>query len=96
MGEKKLAQAAPTISHISTRNAYHTGKGLYVRKVAGSLELGERRGFAHVRKIHENFRLVLKTFTRLGREGGGMTSRLLRTIVVLNFTSALGHRAINL
>ncbi len=91
MAEKKLAQAAPTIPHIRTRNAYHTGKNLCGRKLRVFWNPGERRGLSHVRRIHENFRLVLKTFTRLGRKGGGMTSRLLQTIVALNFTSALGN-----
>ena len=36
MPEEKLAQVAPTISHISTHNAYHTGQILYVRKLQGS------------------------------------------------------------
>jgi hypothetical protein len=36
MSEEKLAQAAPTIGHISTHNAYHTGQILYVRKLQGS------------------------------------------------------------
>ena len=36
MPEKKLAEVAPTISHISTHNAYHTGQILYVRKLQGS------------------------------------------------------------
>ncbi len=36
MPEEKLAEAAPTISHISTHNAYHTGQILYVRKLQGS------------------------------------------------------------
>ena len=36
MPEEKLAKAAPTISHISTHNAYHTGQILYVRKLQGS------------------------------------------------------------
>jgi uncharacterized damage-inducible protein DinB len=36
MPEDKLAKAAPTISHISTHNAYHTGQILYVRKLQGS------------------------------------------------------------
>jgi hypothetical protein len=36
MPEEKLATAAPTISHISTHNAYHTGQILYVRKLQGS------------------------------------------------------------
>jgi len=31
-----LAKIAPTISHISTHNAYHTGQILYVRKLQGS------------------------------------------------------------
>ncbi len=31
-----LAKMAPTISHISTHNAYHTGQILYVRKLQGS------------------------------------------------------------
>ena len=26
MPEEKLAEVAPTIAHISTRNAYHTGR----------------------------------------------------------------------
>jgi len=34
--EEKLARVAPTISHISTHNAYHTGQILYVRKLQGS------------------------------------------------------------
>jgi uncharacterized damage-inducible protein DinB len=36
MPEEKLAQAAPTITHISMHNAYHTGQILYVRKLQGS------------------------------------------------------------
>jgi uncharacterized damage-inducible protein DinB len=36
MPEEKLAKVAPTISHISTHNAYHTGQILYVRKLQGS------------------------------------------------------------
>ncbi len=36
MPEEKLAEVAPTISHISTHNAYHTGQILYVRKLQGS------------------------------------------------------------
>lgn len=36
MPEEKLLKAAPTISHISTHNAYHTGQILYVRKLQGS------------------------------------------------------------
>ncbi len=36
MPEEKVAQVAPTISHISTHNAYHTGQILYVRKLQGS------------------------------------------------------------
>ena len=36
MPEEKLAREAPTISHISTHNAYHTGQILYVRKLQGS------------------------------------------------------------
>ena len=36
MPEEKLAQVAPTISHIATHNAYHTGQILYVRKLQGS------------------------------------------------------------
>jgi uncharacterized damage-inducible protein DinB len=36
MPEKKLAEVAPIISHISTHNAYHTGQILYVRKLQGS------------------------------------------------------------
>jgi len=36
MPEEKLAKAAPTITHISTHNAYHTGQILYVRKLQGS------------------------------------------------------------
>jgi uncharacterized damage-inducible protein DinB len=36
MPEEKLARVAPTISHISTHNAYHTGQILYVRKLQGS------------------------------------------------------------
>ena len=36
MPEEKLAKTAPTISHISTHNAYHTGQILYVRKLQGS------------------------------------------------------------
>jgi uncharacterized damage-inducible protein DinB len=31
-----LTKFAPTISHISTHNAYHTGQILYVRKLQGS------------------------------------------------------------
>jgi len=34
--EEKLPKVAPTISHISTHNAYHTGQILYVRKLQGS------------------------------------------------------------
>ena len=36
MPEEKLAEVAPTITHISTHNAYHTGQILYVRKLQGS------------------------------------------------------------
>jgi len=36
MPEENLTKAAPTISHISTHNAYHTGQILYVRKLQGS------------------------------------------------------------
>jgi uncharacterized damage-inducible protein DinB len=36
MSEEKLVKVAPTISHISTHNAYHTGQILYVRKLQGS------------------------------------------------------------
>ncbi len=36
MPEEKLAKAAPTITHICTHNAYHTGQILYVRKLQGS------------------------------------------------------------
>lgn len=36
MSDEKLAEVAPTISHISTHNAYHTGQILYVRKLQGS------------------------------------------------------------
>jgi uncharacterized damage-inducible protein DinB len=36
MPEEKLLKAAPTISHVSTHNAYHTGQILYVRKLQGS------------------------------------------------------------
>jgi uncharacterized damage-inducible protein DinB len=36
MPKEKLTKAAPTISHISTHNAYHTGQILYVRKLQGS------------------------------------------------------------
>jgi len=36
MPDEKLAKVAPTISHISTHNAYHTGQILYVRKLQGS------------------------------------------------------------
>jgi uncharacterized damage-inducible protein DinB len=36
MPEETLAKVAPTISHISTHNAYHTGQMLYVRKLQGS------------------------------------------------------------
>ena len=36
MPEEKLTKAAPTISHIGTHNAYHTGQILYVRKLQGS------------------------------------------------------------
>jgi uncharacterized damage-inducible protein DinB len=36
MPEEKLARVAPTISHISRHNAYHTGQILYVRKLQGS------------------------------------------------------------
>ena len=36
MPEEKLAEVAPTIAHISTHNAYHTGQILYVRKLQGS------------------------------------------------------------
>jgi uncharacterized damage-inducible protein DinB len=36
MPEEKLAMSGPTISHISTHNAYHTGQILYVRKLQGS------------------------------------------------------------
>lgn len=34
--EPKLEKIAPTIAHISTHNAYHTGQILYVRKLQGS------------------------------------------------------------
>jgi len=34
--EATLEKIAPTISHISTHNAYHTGQILYVRKLQGS------------------------------------------------------------
>ncbi|MGB8341185.1 MAG: DinB family protein [Chthoniobacterales bacterium] len=34
--EEKLAEVAPTISHICTHNAYHVGQILYVRKLQGS------------------------------------------------------------
>jgi len=34
--DAKLARIAPTIAHISTHNAYHTGQILYVRKLQGS------------------------------------------------------------
>jgi DinB superfamily len=34
--EAKLAKIAPTIAHIGTHNAYHTGQILYVRKLQGS------------------------------------------------------------
>jgi uncharacterized damage-inducible protein DinB len=34
--EAKLEKMAPTIAHISTHNAYHTGQILYVRKLQGS------------------------------------------------------------
>ena len=36
MPKEKLAEVAPTIAHISTHNAYHTGQILYVRKLQGS------------------------------------------------------------
>jgi hypothetical protein len=36
MPEEKLTKVAPSISHISTHNAYHTGQILYVRKLQGS------------------------------------------------------------
>ncbi len=36
MPEEKLAEVAPTIAHIATHNAYHTGQILYVRKLQGS------------------------------------------------------------
>ena len=36
MPEEKLTKAAPTISHIGTHNAYHTGQILYVRKLQES------------------------------------------------------------
>jgi len=36
MPEEKLAKAAPTITHVCTHNAYHTGQILYVRKLQGS------------------------------------------------------------
>jgi uncharacterized damage-inducible protein DinB len=36
MPEEKLVKSAPTISHICTHNAYHTGQILYVRKLQGS------------------------------------------------------------
>ena len=36
MPGEKLAEVAPTIAHISTHNAYHTGQILYVRKLQGS------------------------------------------------------------
>jgi uncharacterized damage-inducible protein DinB len=34
--EATLVKIAPTIAHISTHNAYHTGQILYVRKLQGS------------------------------------------------------------
>jgi uncharacterized damage-inducible protein DinB len=34
--DAKLNKMAPTIAHISTHNAYHTGQILYVRKLQGS------------------------------------------------------------
>jgi len=34
--DAKLEKIAPTIAHISTHNAYHTGQILYVRKLQGS------------------------------------------------------------
>jgi uncharacterized damage-inducible protein DinB len=34
--DAKLAKIAPTIAHVSTHNAYHTGQILYVRKLQGS------------------------------------------------------------
>jgi hypothetical protein len=34
--EAQLAKWAPTIAHIGTHNAYHTGQILYVRKLQGS------------------------------------------------------------
>jgi hypothetical protein len=34
-----LLRIAPTIEHISTRNAYHTGQIFYVRKLQGSWKL---------------------------------------------------------
>jgi uncharacterized damage-inducible protein DinB len=34
--DAKLAKAAPTIAHIATHNAYHTGQILFIRKQQGS------------------------------------------------------------
>ena len=34
--DAKLEKIAPTIAHVSTHNAYHTGQILYVRKLQGS------------------------------------------------------------
>lgn len=34
--EAKLKEAAPTLTHISTHNAYHIGEIIYVRKEQGS------------------------------------------------------------
>ncbi len=34
--DAQLAKWAPTLTHISTHNAYHTGQILYVRKLQGS------------------------------------------------------------
>lgn len=34
--DAQLAKIAPTIAHISTHNAYHTGQIIYVRKLQGS------------------------------------------------------------
>jgi len=34
--DAKIAKAAPTIAHIATHNAYHTGQILFIRKQQGS------------------------------------------------------------
>jgi uncharacterized damage-inducible protein DinB len=37
--DTSLLRIAPTIEHISTHNAYHTGQIFYVRKLQGSWKL---------------------------------------------------------